>query len=87
MKPGLPCINLLRTKKDLESQRATLYSLHDEIAVLKAEYDADKGLSSESLDFDKHGSNWDSAESQSSQHPATLSLLRCFPSNWNHAVV
>lgn len=54
MKPGLPFVNLLRTKKDIESQRATLYSLHDEIAVLKAEYDADKGLSPETLDFDKH---------------------------------
>lgn len=55
MKPGIPFVSLLRTKTDIEKQRSTLYSLHDEIAVLKAEYDADKGISSESLDFDKQG--------------------------------
>ena len=35
--------------KGVQSQKATLIGLHDEIAGLKAEYDADKKLSPESL--------------------------------------
>ncbi len=39
----------LRAAKSLENQKATLLRLHDDIASLKAEWDADKKLSNESL--------------------------------------
>jgi len=39
----------LRMVKSIENQKKTLFTLHDEIATFKAEYDADKEISPENL--------------------------------------
>ena len=47
----LDCLPHIRCHDDLVKQKATLIGLHDEIAGLKAEYDADKTISDEILSF------------------------------------
>ena len=44
---------LIRNATNIEKQKATLMTLHDEIAGYKAEYDADQELNEETLAINK----------------------------------
>ena len=49
VRTSTPTVAQSRAATSLETQKATLFSLHDEIAALKAEWDANKSLSDENL--------------------------------------